>query len=342
MASTIDKPQAAAPAPPQETAPPPQKEQLEPLLVQCASCGSPIAFDQTYCVECGAKNERPGGRLSRFRTRRYLLGGLGVLLVIGGIVGYAVAAASRHDAVKIASKSVGPPSPPVAAAPAPPAQAAPTPPPAPAKPPSAAPASPPSHPAPPASHPSNPAPSATSTTPTSHGNSSSGGGSNQAQPSPAPSHTTSAPAYEKLFGSGRSPVSAGPFDPNGQGGLNANSLSKVFDDDAGTVWKSGTYANGVNGGVGFYVDDGAPGTIKGLGLLAKTPGFDVQVYGYNGDTPPQALSDWTLLGSKANAGERNNIKLDLAGKQYQLYLVWFTKLPAKGRSFEIPEVQLLP
>jgi hypothetical protein len=337
MASTIDKPQAAPQPPSPETAPP-QQQPLEPLLVQCASCGSPIAFDQTYCLECGTKNERPGGWLSRFRTRRYLLGGLGVLLVIGGIVGYAAAAASRHDAVKVASKSVPPPAPPVAAAPAPPAQAAPTTPPGGAKPPAAAPSTPPSHAAPPSSPPSTPAPS----TPSNTGNSSSGGGSSQAQPSPSPSHTTQAPAYEKLFGSGRSPVSAGPFDPNQQGGLNANSLSKVFDDDAGTVWKSGTYANGVNGGVGFYVDDGAPGTIKGLGLLTKTPGFDVQVYGYNGDTPPQALSDWTQLGSKANAGQRNNIKLNLSGQQYQLYLVWFTKVPAKGRSFEIPEVQLLP
>ena len=30
------------------------------------------------------------------------------------------------------------------------------------------------------------------------------------------------------------------------------------------------------------------------------------------------------------------------GQQYQLYLVWFTKMPAKGQRFEIPEVQLLP
>jgi hypothetical protein len=339
MATTLHKPQAAPPAPPQETAPPPGQQPLEPLLVQCASCGSPIAFDQTYCLECGAKNERRRGWLGRFKTRRYVLGGLAVLLAIGGIVGYAAAAASRHDAVKVASKSVPPP------APAATAQAAPTPAPPPtgAQPPATptVPPSQPASPAPPASHPSTPAPS-TSTTPSTPSNSNSGGNSNHhAQPAPAPSHTTT-PAYAKLFGSGRSPIGAGPFDPNNQGGVNANSLSKVFDDDAGTVWKSGTYASGVGAGVGFYVDDGAPGTIKGLGLLAKTPGFDVQVYGYNSDTPPAALADWTQLGSKTNAGERNNIKLDLAGQQYQLYLVWFTKLPANSQRFEIPEVQLLP
>ena len=96
--------------------------------------------------------------------------------------------------------------------------------------------------------------------------------------------STNKPAYAKLFSSGRSPVSAGAYDPNRVGGTNGNSLSKVFDGDASTVWKSGTYASGVGSGVGFYVDDGAPGSIKGLGLLTKTPGFDVQVYAYDGDT----------------------------------------------------------
>jgi hypothetical protein len=244
--------------------------------------------------------------------------------------------------VKVASKSVPPP-PLAQAAPTTPPPATTTPPAG--APPAASPAVPPAHPsspAPPASNPSTAAPSTPSTSPSTPSNSNSGGGSHQAQPAPAPSHTTQTPAYEKLFGSGRSPVGAGPFDPNNQGGVNANSLSKVFDDDAGTVWKSGTYANGVGNGVGFYVDDGTPGTIKGLGLLTRTPGFDVQVYGYNSDTPPAALSDWTQLGSKTNAGQRNNIKLNLAGAQYQLYLVWLTKLPAKGQRFEIPEVQLLP
>ena len=294
MASTLDKPQAPAPAPPQETTRPP----VEPLLVQCASCGAPIAFDQTYCLECGAKSDRPDGWLSRFKTRRYVLGGLAVLLAIGGIVGYAVAAASRHDAVKVPSvtdvelfllvderyrngrdasgKWIG-------------------------------------------------------------GGWQSGlltaGGEGMSQPKPA---------YAKLFSSGRSPVSAGPFDPNHMGGVNANSLSKVFDHDASTVWKSGTYASGVGNGVGFYVDDGAPGSIKGLGLLTKTPGFDTAVYGFDGDTPPPALSGWTYLGTQQNVTQRQKISLDMKGQQYQLYLVWFTKLPAKGQRFEIPEAQLLP
>src|SRR5436305_15341315 len=109
MATTLDKTQAPPPTPPQETAPPPAQQPLEPLLVQCASCGSPISFDQTYCLECGTKNQRSDSWLSRFKTRRYLLGGLGVLLAVGGIVGYAAAAASRHDAVKIATTSVPPP-----------------------------------------------------------------------------------------------------------------------------------------------------------------------------------------------------------------------------------------
>src|SRR3954468_9610563 len=264
MATTLDKPQAPAPAPPQETKRPP----VEPLLVQCASCGAPIAFDQTYCLECGAKSDRQDGWLSRFKTRRYLLGGLAVLLAIGGIVGYAPAAARRPHAVKVASKSVpatppanqGPAAPPPAgAAPAPgaPPAAPTTPPPAAGKP--AAPAS------PPASHPSTPAPSTPS-------HSSTPSTPQHAQPStPAPS--TSKPPYAKLFSSGRAPVSAGKFDPNKMGGVDANSLSKVFDNDASTVWKSGTYSSGVGNGVGFYVDNGTSDTIKGLGILTKTPGF---------------------------------------------------------------------
>src|SRR5436190_8515951 len=335
MATTLDKPQAPAPAPPQQTAPPP----VEPLLVQCASCASPIAFDQTYCLECGAKNEPRDGWLARFKTRRYVLGGLAVLLAIGGMVGYAVAAASRHDAVKLATARVTPPPTNQAPATAPPATPGPaTPPPSAVKPPpaSAAPTAPPSaKPGPPASHPSSPAPSAPSTpshtTTTPH----------HAQPATPPA-TTNKPAYAKLFSSGRSPVSAGAYDPNHVGGMNGNSLSKVFDADASTVWKSGTFASGIGSGVGVYVDDGAAGTIHGLGLLTKTPGFDVQVYGYNGDTPPQSLSGWTLLGTQANVGQRQKVKLDLKGQQYQLYLVWFTKLPAKGQRFELPEVQLLP
>jgi hypothetical protein len=334
MATTLDKPQAPAP---QQTAPPP----VEPLLVQCASCGSPIAFDQTYCLECGAKNEPRDGWLARFKTRRYVLGGLAALLAVGGIVGYAAAAASRHDAVKVATAKVTPPPTNQAPATAPPA-APPTTttPPSNVKPPaSPAPAAPPaSKPAtPPASHSAPAAPSTpthTSTTPTNTT-------PHHATPATPPA-STQKPAYTKLFSSGRSPVSAGPFDPNKVGGTNAASLSKVFDDDSSTVWESGTYPNGIGGGVGFYVDDGASGTIGGIGLLAKTPGFDVQVYAYNGDTPPQSLSNWTLLGTQASSGQRQKIKLDLKGQQYQLYLLWFTKLPAKGRRFEIPEVQLLP
>ncbi|MFL5887160.1 MAG: hypothetical protein ACJ77M_18980 [Thermoleophilaceae bacterium] len=334
MATTLDKPQAPNAAPPQPTAPPP----VEPLLVQCASCGSPIAFDQTYCVECGAKNEPKDGWLARFKTRRYVLGGLGVLLAIGGIVGYAAAAASRHDAVKVATARVAPPptnqgpasTPPPAAPTTPPAT--PTPPAvkAPPVPPAAKPTP------PPASHPSTPAP-APSSTPTSTTPST----QHPAQPA-TPESNASKPPYAKLFSSGRSPVSAGQFDPNKQGGINPNSLSKLFDGDGSSVWKSGAYANGIGSGVGFYVDDGAPGTIHGLGLLTKTPGFDIQVYAYNGDTPPSSLSGWKLLGTQTNVGQRQKIKLDLQGQQYQLYLVWFTKMPAKGQRFEIPEVQLLP
>lgn len=338
MATTLDKPQGPPSAPPQAPAPPP----VEPLLVQCASCGSPIAFDQTYCVECGAKNDRPDGWLSRFKTRRYVLGGLAVLLAIGGIVGYAVAAASRHDAVKVATKSVpatpptnqGPattPPPPVAPPTNTPAPAAPkpaTPPPAAGKP---TPAAPPSHPSTPS--PSTPAPggSSTPTTTTPH----------HAQPSTPPA-AKNEPAYTKLFTSGRNPVSAGAFDPNHVGGTNGNSLSKVFDNDSSTVWKSGAYASGIGSGVGFYVDNGAPDTIRGLGLLTKTSGFDAQVYGYNGDTPPSALSGWTLLGEHQNVSQRQKITFDSKGQKYQLYLVWFTKMPAKGQRFEIPEVQILP
>src|SRR5256885_15677255 len=105
MATTLDKPQAPPPTPAQAPPPPVQ----EPLLVQCASCGSPIAFDQTYCVECGAKNDRPGGWLSRFKTRRYVLGGLGVLLAIGGIVGDAGPAATRPPAPAGAPTGAPPP-----------------------------------------------------------------------------------------------------------------------------------------------------------------------------------------------------------------------------------------
>jgi hypothetical protein len=338
MATTLDKPQAPPPAPAQTPAPPVH----EPLLVQCASCGSPIAFDQTYCVECGAKNDRPGGWLSRFKTRRYVLGGLGVLLAIGGIVGYAAAAASRHDAVKVATRSVPPvaptnqgpaTAPPPATTTPPPATGKPiTPPPIagkPVTPPSAAKPGVP----PPASHPSTPAPS----TPSHSSTPSTPHPAQPPTPAPAPK-----PDYAKLFSSGRSPVSAGSYDPNHVGGINPNSLSKVFDDDASTVWKSGTYASGVGSGVGFYVDDGAPGSIKGLGLLTKTPGFDVQVYAYDGDTPPQALSNWTQVGAQQTVAQRQKVAVDLKGQQYQLYLVWFTKLPSKGQRFEIPEVQLLP
>ena len=310
--------------------------------MQCASCGSPIAFDQTYCVECGAKNDRPGGWLSRFKTRRYVLGGLGVLLAIGGIVGYAAAAASRHDAVKVATRSVPPAAPtnqgpatapPPATTTPPPAAGKPvTPPPLAGKPVTPPPAAKPA--TPPATHPSTPAPSTPSTP--SHSSTP----STPAQPSnPAPAPK---PAYAKLFSSGRNPVSAGAFDPSQTGGTNASSLSKVFDNDAGTVWKSGNYPNGIGNGVGFYVDDGAPGSIKGLGLLTKTPGFDVQVYAYDGDTPPQSLSNWTQVGAQQSVAQRQKVAVDLKGQQYQLYLVWFAKLPAKGQRFEIPEVQLLP
>jgi hypothetical protein len=219
--------------------------------------------------------------------------------------------------------------------PAPPPPASTTPPPAappatkpPTPPPGATPPSAPSNPAPPAATaPSQP--SAPSTP------------DRGAEP-PAAAPDADTPAYAKLFSSGRSPVRAEAFDPNKTGAMRASSLSKVLDGDGSTIWKSGAFANGIGSGAGFYVDDGASGKIRGLGLLAKTPGFDIQVYAYNGDNPPPSLSGWTLLGSQTNVSQRQQVKLDLKGQEYQLYLVWFTKLPAKGQRFEIPEVQILP
>jgi type IV secretory pathway VirB10-like protein len=305
----------------------------------CAQCGAPLDERQTMCIECGAVLD-PGPRR---RLRNVLpTGGLAVLaLIVTASAAYAVTTdlRSKPDSSTSTLAAAPPPAAPAAPAPAPPPASttttpppAATPPPAPAKP-----AAPPTAPAPKASA---PAPSASPSTST-----------HSSSPSTTHHHSGATKRHHhttpSILAAGDQPYQAALYDPYPNGvDEHGGDAPLAVDGKQSTAWTTGAHPGGLNKpGVGLVVDTGGYQNWSAMGILTKTPGFDVSIYSTDQADAPQggpAAAGWKLEGRKSSVAKEQRIALKGASSQPQHFLVWITKLPAGRSTAGLSEIALLP
>jgi putative peptidoglycan lipid II flippase len=121
-------------------------------------------------------------------------------------------------------------------------------------------------------------------------------------------------------------LSAGDFDPLGNGEENRGRVPFAYDGDQNTAWRTVTYYNKSldKPGVGVLFDLGAPRTIGKVRLDLVGNGTDLQVLTSN--TPGATPNDYDLMAQATEAGERVTLRgPSPASARY--VLVWMTGLP---------------
>ena len=63
----------------------PRPSAAEPLPITCPACGSPVAGDQSWCLECGAAARTRIAKLPRWRAATIAVA-IAVALAIGGLI----------------------------------------------------------------------------------------------------------------------------------------------------------------------------------------------------------------------------------------------------------------
>jgi hypothetical protein len=91
-------------------------------------------------------------------------------------------------------------------------------------------------------------------------------------------------------------------------------------------------------GVGLMVRSDKPVAATELDLISPFAGWQGAVYGANGEVPKD-IRGWQKLSGAFTAKSENKIALDTAGKPFNRYLVWITKL--QGEQAGIMELSLL-
>jgi serine/threonine-protein kinase len=133
------------------------------------------------------------------------------------------------------------------------------------------------------------------------------------------------------------------FDPLGDNRAEHPDEAKaVVDGDARTTWSTESYTGGRLGkdGVGIYVDAEPGVAAAAMQVITPTTGFTADVYGAPPGGRPQALGDFTKVGSFTSEKGKNRIDLRTDGRRYRYYLVWITALPPEASVAEIGEIRL--
>ncbi|GAC1519666.1 MAG: hypothetical protein NVS2B6_02430 [Thermoleophilaceae bacterium] len=147
------------------------------------------------------------------------------------------------------------------------------------------------------------------------------------------------------FADGVSPIGVSLFDPNGDGTSDhKDAVGKAIDGDPATDWTTANYPNGLTKpGVGLTLDAGANIAYSRLGILTRTPGIDIEVYGSADSSPPTTLpaQGWTLLARQSNLPSKSRVALDVSKVQPRYYLIWITHLPAGKGHAGISEASLI-
>ncbi|MEA2375455.1 MAG: eukaryotic-like serine/threonine-protein kinase [Thermoleophilaceae bacterium] len=307
----------------------------------CAHCGSPLHPDQLACLVCGRMADDAGGRVS---WRTWGLASATTLLLVGGTVGAAIAGLPHGKHVKKPLLSaVGPKKaiPPATAGTTSPGTSATTPLPG------VGTATTPPALHTPKVHSSSPAPSHSSGSTSGSGSSgssgSSGNSSSNTKPKKKKHKSTTPGASSQLFAAGVAPEDGQLFDPSGDQQDHPGDVINTYDNDSSTAWSTQAYNNGLGkDGVGIWVKAPSDSSFKGVGILDRTAGFDVEVRYANGSSPPEQLSGWTLAAKKTGASSRQQVGLPKGdARKADYYLVWITKLPAGKKRVVLSEIQLL-
>ena len=68
-------------------------------------------------------------------------------------------------------------------------------------------------------------------------------------------------------------------------------------------------------------------------ITTSTPGITVQVYGANGSTPPNSITDpsWKALSAAREIKKKTtNVKLHEASRGFRFFVLWISKAPASA------------
>jgi hypothetical protein len=129
--------------------------------------------------------------------------------------------------------------------------------------------------------------------------------------------------------------------PPGDGHESPHSVKLAIDGNRKTYWATEHYTAGLEGiksGVGLWVRTNKPVTATELDLISPFAGWQGAIYGANGAVPKD-IRGWQKLSGTFTAKSVNKIDLKNAGKSYNRYLVWITKL--SGPQAGIMELSLL-
>ena len=142
------------------------------------------------------------------------------------------------------------------------------------------------------------------------------------------------------------PGDGGLFDPSGDGKDHPGEVINTYDNDASTTWSTRRYPHGLDTkpGVGIWVKAPTTTSSRGVGILDRKPGFDVEIYASNdqGATTSPSLNSWgSPVATRTNVSARQRLALPKgAARNAAYYLVWITKLPSGNRAV-LQEIQLL-
>jgi eukaryotic-like serine/threonine-protein kinase len=147
--------------------------------------------------------------------------------------------------------------------------------------------------------------------------------------------------------------SATDYDPQGDGEEDPETIELAVDGNLATAWSSEHYDSdtfagtktGPNAGVGLYVTTKSPATPSRMVVRTPTPGWDAEVYAVD-SSPPEELSEWgEPIGEVTEAGESEEIELNLSSPA-KYFLLWFNKAaPARDQEgryqVEISDIKLV-
>lgn len=138
-------------------------------------------------------------------------------------------------------------------------------------------------------------------------------------------------------------VTASDYDPSGDDREHPEEAPLAVDGDGATAWPTEEYDTGSlqKEGVGLALAPTEPLPARGLDLQTTTPGFDVTIYGAEGELPADIGAGWTEIASEDAVERRGRIDLDSAGRDFSHYLIWITEIPADEGKVEISEARLL-
>ena len=104
---------------------------------------------------------------------------------------------------------------------------------------------------------------------------------------------------------------------------------------------------------GLLIDLKAKQKVGGLQLITSTPGMTVQVYGANGHTVPESITDPAWVAAEPSSGGQEEARcassLRDAKKAFTFVTLWISKAPASAVGtatapghVDVNEVELFP